>query len=88
MTEPDLPTFSKLFDWAWAGVLALIGIIYKKNEAELTRQRDYIAKIFDKLEDHARRSEERDAEKMQLIHCMHTELLTALHDGLDRKADK
>ncbi len=84
MTEPDLPTFSKLFDWAWAGVLALIGVIYKKNEAELTRQRDYIAKIFDKLEDHARKSEERDSSMRETMHSMHTELLRELN----HKADK
>lgn len=44
---------------------------------ELYIQRGHIAKLFDKLEEHARRSEDR-----------HLEMLTAIHSGLDRKADK
>lgn len=44
---------------------------------EMTTQRGHIAKIFDKLEEHARRSEDR-----------HVEMLGAIHEGLSRKADK
>ncbi|MGZ5799235.1 MAG: hypothetical protein ACXWJZ_01220 [Burkholderiaceae bacterium] len=44
---------------------------------EVNRQRDVSAKIFDKLDDHARRSEDR-----------HHEILKALHEGLSRKVDK
>lgn len=44
---------------------------------ELATQRSHIAKLFDKLEDHARRSEDR-----------HLELLQAIHVGLAGKADK
>lgn len=69
--------FKELFQHAWLGLLALIGIVYKKNEAELNRQRDNIAKIFDKLETHAQRSEDR-----------HHELMKMIHDGLSQKADK
>jgi hypothetical protein len=47
------------------------------NSRELDRHRDVMGKLFDKLEEHARRSEDR-----------HRELLHALHDGLDRKVDK
>lgn len=49
----------------------------KAEDSEMDRQRDNIAKIFDKLDEHVRRSEAR-----------HVELLTALHEGLSRKADK
>lgn len=45
--------------------------------AELAMHRGHIAKLFDKLEDHARRSEDR-----------HLELLQAIHVGLAGKADK
>jgi hypothetical protein len=45
--------------------------------SEMETQRGHIAKIFDKLEEHARRSEDR-----------HVEMLSAIHEGLSRKADK
>lgn len=48
-----------------------------KNSGEIDRQRDNIAKLFDKLEEHGQRSEQR-----------HIELLNALHKGLSGKADK
>lgn len=41
------------------------------------RNSDHIAKLFDKLEQHGQRSEDR-----------HRELMTALHTGLAGKADK
>lgn len=41
------------------------------------RNGDHIAKLFDKLEQHGQRSEDR-----------HRELMTALHTGLAGKADK
>lgn len=44
---------------------------------EVGRQRDVSAKIFDKLEDMGKRSEDR-----------HLELLNTLHSGLAGKADK
>lgn len=47
------------------------------NGDEINRQRDNIAKLFDKLEEHGQRSEQR-----------HIELLNALHKGLSSKADK
>lgn len=50
--------------------------IDETNE-EVSVQRGHIAKLFDKLEDHARRSEDR-----------HHELLKAIHAGLAQKADK
>ena len=83
MTPPDDFSF-KLIDWAWTGILALGGMVWKsqneKIEAahkEISIQRGHIASIFDKLEALARRSEDR-----------HVELVTALHNGLDSKADK
>lgn len=83
-TPDDFPTFSKLFDWAWAGVLLLGGMVSKAHNArmkaaedEIARQRDNVSKLFDKLESHAQRSEDR-----------HNELMTLLHHGLAGKADK
>jgi len=48
-----------------------------RMEAELAVQRSHIAKIFDKMEAHSQRAEDR-----------HHELLTAIHTGLAGKADK
>jgi hypothetical protein len=48
-----------------------------ETNGEVDIQRGNIAKLFDKLEEHARRSEDR-----------HHELLTAIHTGLAQKADK
>ena len=85
----------KIFDYAWAAVGGLGMIVWnmlngkinqnneavyariKDTNAELDLQRAHIAKLFDKLEAHGQRSEDR-----------HHELLTAIHTGLDRKADK
>lgn len=50
---------------------------HEAHDRELGRQRANIAAIFEKLETHARRSEDR-----------HVELLNALHQGLDRKVDR
>jgi hypothetical protein len=46
-------------------------------DARISAQELAVAKLFDRLEEHGRRSEDR-----------HHELLNALHAGLDRKADK
>lgn len=51
---------------------------------EVTRQRDITAKIFDKLEENNRRSEDRHTEQMTAIH----NLAMAMHEGLAKKADK
>lgn len=96
----------KLFDYAWAVVLALVGLVWKQQEkkiedittamnarvadlkmdhdtkideisTELGRHRDVMAKIFDKLEEHGRRSEDR-----------HLEVVRLIHEGLARKADR
>lgn len=83
MNLPDDAAF-KLLDWAWAGVLGLASLVWKsqneKIEAahkEITIQRGHVESLFEKLEAHARRSEDR-----------HVELMTALHHGLNGKADK
>lgn len=66
-----------LLNHGWIALIGLIGLVYKKNENELDRQRDKIAKIFDKLETHAQRSEDR-----------HHELIRMIHEGLAHKVDK
>lgn len=49
----------------------------ERTDAELAVQRSHIAKIFDKMEAHSQRAEDR-----------HHELLTAIHTGLAGKQDK
>lgn len=58
-------------------VHARIKEVKDDSDSEQTIQRGHIAKIFDKLEENNRRSEDR-----------HREILNALHEGLSRKADK
>lgn len=82
-------------DWIFAPALAAVAWIYKlldkrissveeKAEedlkdlrTEVDRHRDVMAKIFDKLEEMKKES-----------HQQFTTLLTTIHQGLDRKADK
>ena len=73
-----------LIAWAWKEQGAKVESLRKEHESkfdnfhlELNRQRDVSAKIFDKLEEHARRSEER-----------HIEMIQIMHEGLARKVDK
>jgi len=51
---------------------------------EVSLQRGYIGKIFDKMEAHAIRSEDRHSETMAAIHT----LATTMHQALAQKADK
>lgn len=55
-----------------------------KLMSELNTQRGHIGKLFDKLDEHARRSEDRHIEMMQNQQT----ILQALHTGLATKADK
>lgn len=52
--------------------------------AELGIQRNHIGKLFDKLEEHGRRSEDRHLETLAAIHAVSN----AMHQGLAGKADK
>lgn len=92
MTPPDDSTF-----WSWAaGIFAgLTMLIFKSqndkisgierqakedheaHDREISRQRLDIAAIFERMDQNARRSEDR-----------HVELLNAVHQSLDRKADR
>jgi hypothetical protein len=92
MTPPDDTT---LWQWLAGGFAGLSSVIFKaQNDKiqrvekqakadytsvldEVSRQRVNMASVFDKLDAYARRSEDR-----------HVEILTALHEGLNRKADR
>lgn len=50
---------------------------FARLEVEQETQRNHIGKLFDKLEEHSHRSEDR-----------HVEVLKALHEGLNSKADR
>lgn len=52
---------------------------------ELQTQRGHIGKLFDKLEENGRRSEERHRELMERAHDGHRELLMALNSKVDKK---
>lgn len=55
-----------------------------KMMAELGVQRGHIAKIFDKMELHAQRSEDRHVETLNAIH----QLASTMHQALANKVDK
>lgn len=55
-----------------------------KLMAELSVQRGHIGKLFDKMEENNRRSEDRHLETMAAIHS----LATTMHTALATKADK
>lgn len=84
-TEPTDPNLLRsLLDWAWAGILGLSSLVWKaQNERMRTMEHrvdsieENAAIFFSKLDEHSRRSEDR-----------HHELMTALHRGLESKADK
>jgi hypothetical protein len=57
---------------------------FKAIKDEQFMQRGHIAKLFDKLEENSRRSEERHTELINRAHAGHVELLRAIH----LKADK
>lgn len=57
-----------------------------KDEQDI--QRGHIAKLFDKLEEHGRRSEDRHNEEVKEANKRHLELLSAIHTGLAGKVDK
>lgn len=78
-----------LLDWSWTVAVGAIGVVWKINDRELSRQRDVSAKIFDKISDHESRDEDRfrDVTKQitdgfatmtTQIHANHAEMLRAL----------
>lgn len=56
----------------------------KKLMEELSIQRGHIAKLFDKLEDHGRHSENRHLEVLSELRAMSNQM----HQALSQKADK
>lgn len=56
----------------------------RKLSEEQATQRGHIGKIFDKMEAHAQRSEDRHVETLNAIHS----LATTMHQALAGKADK
>lgn len=95
MQPPDNELFVFIKEWLWAPIMGLIAWGWNHHtkrvddlrdyvddevddiKGEVNRQRDVSAKIFDKLEEHSKQSAER-----------HIELLTVIHTGLAKKADK
>jgi hypothetical protein len=74
----------RILDWFWGSLITLGGVIWKLTMGRIhaaEKSNDVLFAKFDahvaKLEEHARRSEDR-----------HIELLNALHNGLSKKQDK
>lgn len=66
----------------WGAYSWLDGKLAKKaDKVEVDRHRDYFVKVFEKLEEHAKRDEDNFNELKDLIHRNHVELLR-------EKADK
>jgi hypothetical protein len=93
--EQDPGIWKTAFDFAWAGVAALGGLVWKsQNEKisaqgeEIKRGRDVQAKLFDKLE--STQHDFRDALEAHARRSeeRHIELLSVLHSGLAGKVDR
>lgn len=63
--------------YVWGVLIAFGGSIWRMMNGRVKAIEDTQKTLFDKLDGHARRSEDR-----------HIELLTALHNGLAGKQDK
>lgn len=93
--ESDVGLWQKLFENAWAGLLALGGVVWNMQRQEIKnirkdckesaeaneRELDRHRDVMGKLFDKLEEHGRRSEDR-------HRELLHALHDGLDRKADK
>ena len=96
--DPDL--WSKLATGAAGLAATLAGVVWgdmrhrigkvestvskKADKEEMDRQRNNVDSLFEKLEGHARRSDERFSEVVTLINERHLQLMTKL----DTKQDK
>ena len=95
MATPDPEGFGLLAKviGAATAVVVPIGAAYKwidsrfdkkADKEEVSKHRDYIAKLFDKLEDHSRRDETLFRELMEKLGDNHAEVMTKLGDKADR----
>lgn len=50
MSTEDPGVIKQLLDWAWAGVLGLGGLVYKKHNDEMKDLRDQLSKLVGKDE--------------------------------------
>lgn len=84
----DIDVGRILLDWAGPAAGAVAGLLWKSNAAalesvradhqrQLDQNRQDLATLFKKLDDHSARSEQR-----------HIEMMSALHSGLSAKADR
>lgn len=96
MTPDTDPSFFKqLFEYAWAGVLALGGLLWKGQVAKLAETKADFNKKFDEHDkelehqrDIAAKLFDKIDEHSKQSAQRHIELLQALHDGLSSKVDK
>ena len=100
MSAPEPGFFAEAAGWiasAAAGLATIVwgdmkhrvgkvesGLSMKADKVEMDRQRNNVDSLFEKLEGHARRSDERFTEVIDLMHKLHRET----SDKLDRKQDK
>ena len=76
---------SAVVTWAWVHTHGRIEKVDKKSDdkadrAEVDRHRDHISKLFDKISDMDRRTEQRFMEVERISHDRHVELLGAIHE--------
>lgn len=83
-SETDPALWEKATGWLWGLLVPLIAWIWKKQESELNLQRTYIAKIFDKLEEHSERDAALFREVMGKMSDNHSEILRELGRKVDR----
>ena len=88
MQPPDDSIGQILLNWSGAAAAALAGLLWRNQsekiselagrlEKSMDEHRSDLVRIFDKLDSNAQRSDSR-----------HIELMSAIHTGLEGKADK
>ena len=93
--EADVGLIKQLLEWAWAGVLALGGLVFKgvKEDitkkadkadvehlnAEMKRRREIEEKLFDKIGEEADKTTVQFHQVTAQINQSHIELLNAIH---------
>ena len=95
LPQPDPEGFSLLAKFIGAATAVIVPVwgartwlekrlSTKAERAEYERQRDHIASLYEKLDQHARADEAHFTDMMQTMHANHAELLREMGRKVDR----
>lgn len=76
----DDPSILKtLLDWSWAGVVGLIGVLWKVNTSQHDKHRDTQKLIFEKLDEHKKEDQKLFMEVTKQMNDGFKEVTTIIH---------